>query len=1105
MLSICVGRAGSGKSDQVLKEIEKNRASRPQILLVPEHTSHGAEVDLCLACGDTASADAEVLSFRNLATRVLAVTGGLADFTLDGGGKILTMQLALQEVRSKLKVFGRPSQKAAFLQQMVDLMEEFASYEVLPETLYTHVEGVEGATGDKLRDLALIYAVYDGKLHTEVQDARGFMQKLRDNLAASRYIEGKDVYVDGFSYFTALEEDILGMMLRQAHSVTVTLLGEKGNSTLFQNALGQGERRIRLGQSAGVRTELHYLPSQKADTPLAHLETHFFGSDIPWEKPTDAVEVYRCGTAYSECAFVAGRILSLVRSGKYRFRDITVVARDMTVYGPILENVLARYEIPAYQSRRSDILQKPALALLLGALDAVTGGFEYEDVFGYLKTGLSGVTAAECDLIENYVILWQIRGNMWLRDVPWTANPDGYGGEMTEERVARLKEINRIREKIREPLSFLYEKMKDGGTAREKAEALYLFSEKAGVPQALSEKTADLLEKGEAQLSAEYGQLWDIFCGVLDQFAEILGDAETDGETFARLLRLVLSQYSVGTIPATLDQVKVSEITRNDRHRVKCLFLLGANDHVLPSVTGGTGILNPSERETLQKQDVCLSDATFDQLDQELQNIYASLAQPTEKLVVSYPVTDLNGGELRPAFVVERLKRLFPALTEQQEDNVYRYAARIPALEAAGEHPGGALWQYFADKESYASQLTAMERAAAMERGRLSPAAVQSLYGKSIRMSASRMDRVKSCHFSYFMQYGLKAKERKAAGFEAPEIGTFLHYLLENVTRDVMARGGYGAVEPKELKRLIDSYVKKYTETEIDHYQEKSARFRYLFGRLQRSAEAMIENVAAELAESDFVPMAFELEFSDKGPLPAITIEEAGTALSVVGKVDRVDGWLHEGKLYLRVVDYKTGKKAFDLSEVRYGLGIQMLLYLFTLQNEGAAFFGNPIVPAGVLYLPARDVILRESRTVSEEKLQQEFSRELRRSGMVLSEPEVLQAMEHSALENPCYLPLRVGKGGNLSGGLASAEQLGKLGKYVESLLHQIAREMRQGNIDADPFCRTPEDSACAYCEFASACGFEEGHGRDRRRYLKKTTDDEFWQDIEKDRGEEDK
>ena len=1097
MLTIWIGRAGSGKSARVLETMGRERERRSQLLLVPEHTSHEAELDLCRACGPTASRNAEVLTFQSLATRVLSETGGLAEVTLDNGGKLLTMRRCLQELHSNLKVFGRPSQRAAFLHQLTTLADEFYAYQIAPETLYRHVADMEGAMGDKLRDVALIFAAYDARLRSGETDVRSRVQKLHDSLPQSHYLDGKDLYLDGFSFFNKQEESVLALALRRCHSVTVTLLGDRSGQ-LFQNAAAQKERLVRMAREAGVECRLAYL-SRQEDSPLGHLERHCFGSDAVWEGETDAVDLYQAATAYTEVEYVSARIRRLAAQG-YRYRDIAVASRSMDIYGPLLESVFRRDGIPAYISRRSDILEKPVMTLLLSAVDAVTGGFEYEDMFRYLKTGMTDVTAAECDLLENYVIRWDIRGNMWLRDVPWTLNPDGYGLDMTEERAARLEEINRIREKVRGPLSALADGLKRRPAARDKARTLYEFAAAAGVPDALREKADALLSAGQVQLAEEYAQLWQIFCDVLDQFVEILGDTELDGEEFARLLRLVLTQYSVGTIPATLDQVKVSEITRNDRHRVRVLFLLGANDHLLPKIEKDGGVLDSDDRQALAQRDIPLSDATFDALDNELQNIYACLAQPTEQLHISWPVTDVTGAELRPSFVVERVRLLFPKLKVQREDGAYRMTLPATALCAAGENE--ALRRYFQEQPRYAAALAAMARARRMERGRLSPEAVQSLYGRSIAMSASRIDRVKSCHFGYFMEYGLRARERKKAGFEAPEVGTFLHYLLENVNREVKEQGGYGQVDDEALRHMVKRYVERYAATQIQEYQNKSARFRYLFSRLRETAYTIILNIAREMRQSDFQPVEFELSFGGRdGHLPAITVREGGASLSVSGKVDRVDGWLHDGKLYLRVVDYKTGKKSFDLTDIRYGLGIQMLLYLFTLEREGQAYFGYPIVPCGVLYQPARSVILRQDRNISDEKLKAALESELRRTGLVLGEPEVLRAMEHSALETPCYLPISVKKDGTLSGDIATAAQLGHLGRYVDRLLHQIAGEIARGNIDADPYVRGPQDSACTYCAFASACYFDES--RDKRRQMHKTDSGEFWAMLEKENGEE--
>ena len=1100
MLEIWMGRAGTGKSDRVLEKIRTLGDRSSQILLVPEHASHQAEVDLCAVCGDAASRHAEVLSFRQLCTRVLALTGGAAEVPLDKGGKLLTLEKSLREVAPALKVYRHPSQKLAFLEGLMSLTDEFHSYAVTPEELLRRAEEIPGAVGDKLRDFGLIYGAYDARLHREGRDLRDRMSRLNENLESSGYLEDKDVFIDGFTYFNGQEARAVGTMLRRARSVTVTLLGERERrSEIFDESLRTRDDLLRLAKDAGVAAEVIWFTGG-GDGPLGYLEEHFFGGNEPWTEAAEEIRLREAVTSFSEVEQTAAEILRLVASGEYRFRDIAVSARNLEEYEATIENVFERYGVPVYLSRRSDILEKPVLSLLVGVLEAVTGGFEYEDMFRFLKTGLAGLSLAECDLLENYVLKWDIRGNMWLREAEWTANPDGYGALFGEAQAAALETVNALRLRLRGPLLRLSDGLKAADAASGKVKALYCYLEDIGLQRALESRIQALQADGDLQLAEEYSQLWDILCGVMDQFVELLGEESLDNEEFARLFRLVLTQYSVGTIPVALDQVNVSELTRNDRHTVRVLFLLGANDHVLPAVNPGGGLLSEDDREALAERGISLAPTGLRQFHVELQNLYAILAKPTGRLTVSYPVTDVSGAELRPSFVVGRIRALFPAVSLEREpaDRAYRFAAQLPALEAAGEAPGGALWRYFRDKEGFRPRLLAMERAREARRGSLSPQVVRELYGERFAMSASRMDKLRTCHFAYFMQYGLRAAPRRQAAFDAPEIGTFLHYILENVTREATALGGFAQVERETLHALTDRYIAAYVEKELQNFQDRTARFRYLFERLRRTVVSVVENVAGELAESDFVPLAFELSFGPHGDLPAVSVTQAEGSLRVTGKVDRVDGWLKDGKLYLRVVDYKTGKKSFDLAEVRYGMGIQMLLYLFTLQREGAAFFGAPVEPAGVLYLPARDALLSMDRNTPDERIQAALDKELRRSGMVLEAPEVLQAMEHSALEEPRYLPINVGKDGDLHGALATAAQLGKLGRYVDRQLEQIAREMGQGNIDADPVSRSEEETACRFCDFAAACHFQEGKPGDHTNRVYPVTREEFWEEIEK-------
>lgn len=1101
MLHILMGRAGSGKSARVLRELARLGDTSRQILLVPEHASHMAEVDVCRACGDSAGRHAEVLTFKLLATRVLSIVGGAADVTLDNGGKLLTMQRTLQELAPYLTVYRRPSARAAFLESLLALMEELQAYAVTPETLSERVAQLTGESGDKLRDVALLYGQYLTNLCADGRDARDRLEKLEEGLAASGYADGKDVFLDGFSYFTGRELNILRILLRRARSVTVTLLGD--GSALFAESLRMRGQLERLAADVGTPCETELLPLGEADTALAHIERNFFTGGSAWTGESGTVQLCEAGTALHEVEWVASEIMRLVRTQGLRWRDITVAARVLDDYEPTVRTVFARWGIPLYCSRRADILCEPVVTLLLGALDAVCGGFSYEEMFRCLKTTLAGLTAEECDVLENYVLKWSIHGTMWVRENDWTAHPEGYGVEWRDEHRAQLARVNAARRTVQRSFAPLYEGLKGESSARSKVDSLYRWLERIGLPDTLEQQTQQCFRAGDVQRAEELAQLWNILCGVFDQFVSILGDKLLGAEEFARLMRLVLTQYSVGTIPAALDRVSLCELTRNDRHTVGALFLLGANDTVLPAPGTPSGILKDEDRMALEALDICLAPYGTAQFSLEIQNIYAALAQPARMLTVSYPRLDASGAELRPSFVVGRIASLCPQarFVREDGDRSYRLASRTAALEYAGEQPDGAAWQYFARDTANAPVLAAMHAAAQYTRGSLSRAAVRTLYGERVTLSASRLDKARSCHFAYFMRYGLRAKERTTASFDAPMTGSFVHDVLDHTLRAARGHGGLKALSREQLHALAREAVDEYVRAELGDLEEKPARFRYLFRRLCESVYRMLDDVVDELRVSDFEPLAFELAFGEDGQLPAITIREGGGELALVGKVDRVDGWVHEGRLYLRVVDYKTGRKSFDLAEIRYGLGLQLLLYLDALEQKGEALFGREIVPAGVLYTPVREPLLSLPRDIAPEKLREAMQKQLRRSGMLLGDPAVLQAMEHDALREPCYLPVTVkrGKDGAVSLGesVTSLERLGRLGKYAELQLRSVARELREGDIDADPYARSEQETYCRFCEFAPACHFENGRGRDRIEYIRATKAEEFWQHID--------
>ena len=1118
MLKLILGRAGSGKTTLVLRRLCRTGKERPQVLMVPEQQSHQAERALCRAGGSGVSLFAEVLSFSRLANRVFQAAGGLGEEELDGGGRILLMYHGVKSVAGELTVYSRPSRRPAFLQSLLSTVDELKSCCVPPEALIRAGTDRGGEEGDKLRDLGLICGAYDALTAQVALDPRDRLTRAAEKLDGCPWARGKDLWLDGFTDFTPQQGEVLRRLLVQAETVTVTLTcdhleEDEGGAGIFSPARRTAAQLIRLAKQVGAGYEVETLEggSPGKEDALAFLERNLFAREGEEPIPCEgAVELFQAASPRSEVEWAAARVVELAREEGLRFREIGVVARDYGAYRDLVESVFPRYGVPVFSSVMSDILEKPVLALVTAALDTVAGGYAYEDVFRYLKTGLTGLEEEDRDLLENYVLKWDLKGSRWTQAKVWSWHPRGYGFPLEDGDRALLERLDRARRQVAAPLETL--RKNSDQTGRGQAIALYTFMEEIGLPRRLEERVAALTQRGEPALADEYRQLWSILCRGLEQCAALLGEAPMDLEEFAGLFRLVLSQYDVGTIPVSLDRVTAGETARLSGQPVKALILLGADDSSIPMVGTAPGLLSDEDRSLLAAYGLELNSSARELLYREMTTVYLTCTRPSQRLLVSWPARGAGGEERRPSFLAQRLRVLFSDLRVTEEEDLggaFRLQAPLPALEQAGRDRRAR--RALERLPQYREQTGRLDRAAAWERGSLSPGAVRRLYGQRVPMSASRMDKYKSCHFSYFMRYGLKAEPRKPAGFTAPEYGTFVHYVLEQVLQDELfaqtrlpgAETALSQGERERLRRLTRQAVDRYVAEELGGLEGQSERFCYLFRRLLKSVQAVVDNVAQELFASQFRPISFELGFGSSGELPTVELSQDGVTISVSGFVDRVDGWVHDGRLYLRVVDYKTGRKSFDLTEVFNGLGLQMLLYLFTLEEKGEELYGLPVEGAGVLYLPARDAVIRGSRGMSQEAWRKAVDKELTRSGLVLNDPAVLQAMEQAGEEGYRFLPLRVSKTtGAITGeALATAEQLGKLGRHIQRVLGEICGELARGNIAADPFWRGPEKNACRYCDYAAACHFEEGRGSDCRRWLASVDAGEFWSRI--DRSEE--
>lgn len=1094
MLTLLLGRAGTGKTSAILKRLGEDAKFRPQLLIVPEQYSHDTERRLCKALGNAAARRAEVLSFTRLYSRVCDRAGGGAAPCLDGGGRLLLMRAAVQEAGESLTVYRSPSRKSSFLSGLIATADECKSYRVAPEQLLKAGAAIGGLEGDKLHDLGLILGAYDALTARVAADPRDRLTRLAEGIAKCGWPSGCGIWVDGFTDFTPQEALVLRRLLERGNSLTVALTcdgldGEEED--IFAPARRTAHTLLRMAKEAGaaVRTEVLTQTGGRAPA-LRHLEENLFARPGEvWEEECPDIAVFAADSPRSEVEYAAAAILKLTREKGWRFRDFAVAARNFDAYADQVESVFALYGLPVFLSTVTDILEKPVLTLITAALDTVSGGYQYEDLFRYLKTGLTDLSDEERDRLENYAVTWDLRGSRWTGKADWTMHPGGYGLPFSERDTADLTALNASRRRVVEPLERL-RRNKDK-TGRGFALALYRFLEDVGLPDRLTGRAAELEQAGERKLADEYRQLWDILTGALEQCAILLADTELNLEEFASLFKLVLSQYDVGTIPVSLDRVTAGDAARLAHRRVKMLILLGADDGSIPAVAPSPGLLSDRDRETLAEQGLELAPRLADKLTREMTIVYTTCAVPSEHLLVTWPRSgERPGEERRPSFLVERLGLLYPRAERVEEGSLkgsFRLSAPGPALELAGRD--GLAAAALERLPDHAGRVRRIRQAADLRRGALSRPAVEGLYGTRAAMSATRMDACRSCHFSYFLRFGLKARARQAAGFHAPEYGTFVHYVLEHVLGAVSREDG------RDVKELTGEAVTKYVTEELGGMAGETPRFRYLFERLKSTVAFVVENAVEELSVSRFRPLAFELGFGPGRELPAVEVTKDGLTVSVTGLVDRVDGWEHKGKLCLRVVDYKTGRKSFDFTDIQNGMSLQMLLYLFALERQG--LMGRETESAGVLYVHARDVLIAGARGITEEDCRKTAREALRREGLVLDDEEVLRAMEDWGQGSPKFLPLKVDRSGALkSDYLVRAEQMGRLSRKVMETLEDIAAELAAGNIDADPYWRSSEVNACRWCEYAEACHFEECFG-DKKVWQKPVRAKEFWANLE--------
>ncbi|NLP49021.1 MAG: helicase [Clostridiales bacterium] len=1098
MLQLILGRAGSGKTSRVLNLLEEFIASGKDelILLVPEQYSFHTERAVLEKLGEKAADKIDVLSFTRLAHTVFAKYGGKSGARLDDAGRAILMSLALESVQGKLEVYGRHARSPALISQMLNVAHEFKHNAVSLSLLEETLEGMEESLlKQKLSEIALVLAAYEALVSAGYFDDHDELTGLYETLLKHPFFEGKTVLMDAFHWFTGQELKIIEMILAQADALYLTLCMDKlfplDDDGLFAHTKQTASKLMRAAGKQGVSlAQPHLLPDDGdrnessgslrcSNEALCALEQGIYNPYAKaYEKETDALTLVSAADVAAECEYVAASIKKLLRRENYRCREIAIIARESKAYEAQMSAALKKCGVPVFVDERQSIITQPPIVLVRAALDIAANGFSIDSLMRALKTGLSNFTVEEISILENYALLWKIQGRKWLED--WVNHPQGYGKEMCDKDREDLTYINQLRKQAVTAFAAFNSKLKNT-TGEGAAKAVYNLLLDLEVPENLKELAIELEGRGEPVLALELQRLWDDLMDLLDSFAETLQDRPVTARRISELFDLIIHKRSLGSLPQGIDEITIGSADRIRTSSPKAVFIVGANEGIFPKTPSSGGVLNDQDRRSLLELGLDVDEPGASAVKEERFIAYSALAAASDKLVVSYARKDMAGASLSPSEIVSGIKQLFQNCSVKDTTDtpdLFFVEGERPAFETMAKkmHEADELYSalraYFNARADYAANLDALDRIAKNEPFKIKDKkAARALFGEDMTMSASRAENYFQCAFKYFCDYGLRVRARQTAEFDPLQSGTASHYVLEKLL-EKFPGNSIKAVSQRQIKEEIKVALDSYIIEKMGGFDDKAPRFIYKYRRIALIVEDTVNRLLEELENCEFEPVALELEIAKNGDIKPYEISlPHGKKLEVCGSIDRVDKMQLEGKNFLRVIDYKSSGKAFDLARVLDGINMQMLIYLFALWQNGKSLFGE-LVPAGILYVATERPAVSLGRQATQAQLKKEQDKTKKMNGLVLEDEKVIRGMEKEAAG--VFIPASISKG-KLKGQLINLEQLIKLNKKTDTILSSMVEALQAGEIEALPAKLSGSYKSCDFCDYRAVCGFEEG------------------------------
>ena len=1162
MLRLIVGRSGSGKTGQCLKEIAATAESNPDMncfFLVPEQGSFYAERSLLRQIGKGGVIQAQVFSFQRLAWRILQETGGGIATPLDDVGKALIIKHILTKHKDKFQVFARVMDKPGFLEQLVRALSEMKNYCISPEKLAGSLDTVKaiddlndnnnlrGDLEGRITEFAFIYKEFEAFLQkNKYLDADDNLQILADHLHKAKFLRDTQVWIDGFHGFTPLEIEVIKELLLYCPQVNITLciehkyLKQKLPEThLFYKPWETYQSLQQMAAEVNCPlAEIFVLPEPgerrfRVRPELAFLEECLRETKPVYNGVAQAIKLKAVSNRQEEVEEAAQEIITLCREKGFRYQDIAVLLRDFTGYENLLTNIFRDYGIPFFLDMKKPVRHHPLPDLLQSVLEVVQGGWNYEPLFRCLKTDLFPLSRRDTDILENFCLAYGLRGTRWTDGKPWRVKTgkQRLQGEQLLQEEQLLQRINKARDKVVETLLPLQEAFNKVTNGKEYSEVLFSFLERIGVAGKLEYWSMKAKEQGALEEARVHAQVWQKILGLLDSFVEVLGAQELTLQEFSQVISGGLETLELGLIPPCLDQVLVGSVDRSRNPDLRAVIILGVNEGVFPAKVVESGLFNDEDRLHLAERKIILAPTTEKKLFAEQFFIYKALTTASHYLTLSFALADGEGKALTPSSVFTHVLSIFPQakifLDPENERTVNKIARPHPTFSnlavnlrqaMEGQEINEQWWDvynWYLQKPGWQLPLSTIVAGLFYQQKstKLPAAIVRKLYGQNLRASISRLERFRACPFAHFLSYGLKLQERAEYKVAAPDLGQFFHAGLENFYRYLQEKQLVWAnLTPEEMQEIVEMITADLAPHLQNEVLLSTARYRYLLGKLKRILLRAVTVLGEHERRGTFRSLGMEISFGEKGDIPGLRFTLAdGTKIDLVGRIDRIDAARDEQGWYVRVVDYKSGQASLSMLEIFYGIRLQLLTYLAVAMTNvhhlQQGIGEEEVRPGGVLYFPVKDPLITAQGPLSVTEIEKKVFSQLKMQGYLLKNPQVIKMMDEQISGYSEILPVAMNKEGEFyknAQNVWTQEEFVQLCHYAEKLLQEIGGEIISGNVTINPY-RFKGKAPCMYCVYPAVCRFDPTIPGHEYRNLYERETEELWLEIRKQVEEEER